>query len=176
MARIIAAVTPFVSPIVPLSFFGGTASRIRAMPSARALLVASLLTEPPYGCLGPSGNDRYRKRSLRSQQWGLRKSTAKSRRLFRNESATSRRVRACSMTRIAFCRKSPRVPRVSWLGSWALEPATVDGKGKARPSVRRMWLMVLRFYETTREGMPSVHFETSDKSTHRGPSVFRRMR
>lgn len=37
----------------------------RAMPSARALLVASLLTEPPCGCLGPSGNDRYRKRSLR---------------------------------------------------------------------------------------------------------------
>lgn len=34
-----------------------------AMPSARALLVASLLTEPPFGCLGPSGNDRYRKRS-----------------------------------------------------------------------------------------------------------------
>jgi hypothetical protein len=33
------------------------------MPSARALLVASLLTEPPYGCLGPPGNDRYRKRS-----------------------------------------------------------------------------------------------------------------
>ena len=97
MARIIAAVTPFVSPIVPLSFFGGTASSIRAMPSARALLVASLLTEPPYGCLGPSGNDRYRKRSLRSQTVGLRKSTAKSRRLFRNESATSRRVRACSM-------------------------------------------------------------------------------
>jgi hypothetical protein len=50
---------------------------IRAMPSARALLVASLLTEPPYGCLGPSGNDRYRKRSLRRKQQGLRKSTAK---------------------------------------------------------------------------------------------------
>src|SRR3954462_4501218 len=64
-------------PIVPLSFFGGTASSIRAMPSARALLVSSLLTEPPYGCLGPSGNDRYRKRSLRSQTVGLRKSTAK---------------------------------------------------------------------------------------------------
>ena len=31
------------------------ADGIRAMPSARALLVASLLTEPPYGCLGPSG-------------------------------------------------------------------------------------------------------------------------
>src|SRR6185312_6501846 len=40
------------------------------MPSARALLVASLLTEPPVGCLGPSGNDRYRKRSLRSQTVG----------------------------------------------------------------------------------------------------------
>jgi hypothetical protein len=24
------------------------------------------------------------------------------------------------MTRTAFCRKSPRVPRVCWLGSWAL--------------------------------------------------------
>ena len=39
------------------------ADGLRAMPSARALLVASLLTEPPFGCLGPSGNDRYRKRS-----------------------------------------------------------------------------------------------------------------
>jgi hypothetical protein len=60
------------------------------------------------------------------KQWGLRKSTAKSRRLFRNESATSRRVRAnaiggsTAMTRTAFCRKSPRVPTVCWLGSWAL--------------------------------------------------------
>jgi hypothetical protein len=39
------------------------ADGVRAMPSARALLVASLLTEPPFGCLGPSGHDRYRKRS-----------------------------------------------------------------------------------------------------------------
>ena len=46
------------------------ADGVRAMPSARALLVASLLTEPPYGCLGPSGNDRYRKHSLRSQTVG----------------------------------------------------------------------------------------------------------
>jgi len=46
------------------------------MPSARALLVASLLTEPPYGCLGPSGNDRYRKPS---ETVGLRKLAAKSR-------------------------------------------------------------------------------------------------
>ena len=42
-------------------------SLVWAMPSARALLVASLLTEPPCGCLGPSGNDRYRERSLRQQ-------------------------------------------------------------------------------------------------------------
>jgi hypothetical protein len=42
---------------------GSQALGVWAMPSARALLVASLLTEPPYGCLGPSGNDRYRKRS-----------------------------------------------------------------------------------------------------------------
>ncbi|MGY4299843.1 hypothetical protein ACVWXN_007938 [Bradyrhizobium sp. i1.4.4] len=40
-----------------------SADGVWAMPSARALLVASLLTEPPYGCLGPSGNDRYRKRA-----------------------------------------------------------------------------------------------------------------
>ena len=65
------------------------------------------------------------------KQWGLRKSTAKSRRLFRNESATSRRVRACSMTRIAFCHKSPRVPRVSWLGSWALGTSDRGWQGKS---------------------------------------------
>jgi hypothetical protein len=125
-----------------MQFRGGVrfkrADGIRAMPSARALLVASLLTEPPYGCLGPSGNDRYRKRSLRSQTVGLRKSTAKSRRLFRNESATSRRVRAGAiggsnaMTRTAFCRKSPRVPRVCWLGSWALGSGDRGGQDKSR--------------------------------------------
>ena len=58
------------------------ADAIRAMPSARALLVASLLTEPPYRCLGPSGNDRYRNRSLRLQTgaraWGLRRSNCPS--------------------------------------------------------------------------------------------------
>jgi len=40
------------------------------MPPARALLVASLLTEPPNGRLGPSGDDRYRKRSPCSQTNG----------------------------------------------------------------------------------------------------------
>ena len=71
------------------------------------------------------------------KQWGLRKSTAKSRRLFRNESATSRRVRAgaiggsTAMTRTACCRKSPRVPRVSWLGSWALGTSDRGGQDKA---------------------------------------------
>lgn len=42
---------------------GSQVDGIWAMPSARALFVASLLTEPPSGCLGPSDNDRYRKRS-----------------------------------------------------------------------------------------------------------------
>jgi hypothetical protein len=51
-------------------------------------------------------------------------------------------------------------------------PATEDGKGKAPPSVRRMWLMALRFYEAIRVVMPSLHAETSNKSTHRAPSVF----
>jgi len=65
---------------------------------------------------------------------GLRKSTAKLRRLFRNESATSRRVRAganggsTAMGRTACCRKSPRVPRVSWLGSWALGSSAADSR------------------------------------------------
>ena len=68
------------------------------------------------------------------KQWGLRESTAKSRRLFSNESATSRRVRAgaiggsTAMTRTAFCRKSPRVPGFCWLGSWAL------GTSDSRPT------------------------------------------
>jgi hypothetical protein len=69
---------------------------------------------------------------------GLRKSTAKSRRLLRNESATSRRVRAgavggsTAMTQTAFCRKSPRVPRVCWLGSWALGTSDRGGQDKSR--------------------------------------------
>ncbi len=71
------------------------------------------------------------------KQWGLRKSTAKSRRLFRNESATSRRVRAAAiggstaMGRTACCRKSPRAPRVCWLGSWALGTSDRRGQDKA---------------------------------------------
>ena len=80
------------------------------------------------------------------KQWGLRKSTAKSRRLFRNESATSRRVRAgaiggsTAMGRTACCRKSPRVPRVSCLGSWALGTSNPGGQDKAnwRSPTRRL--------------------------------------
>ena len=80
------------------------------------------------------------------KQWGLRKSTAKSPRLFRNESATSRRVRAgaiggsTTMTRTAFCRKSPRAPRVCWLGSWALGTSDRRGQDKSR-KVRPVGLM-----------------------------------
>ena len=35
------------------------------------------------------------------------------------------------MTRIAFCRKSPRVPRVCWLGSWALGTSDGGRQGKS---------------------------------------------
>jgi len=101
---------------------GPQADGLWAMPSARALLVAPLLTEPPFGCLGPSGNDRYRKRS---ETVGLRKSAAKSLLLFRNE-AVSRRARAgaiggsAAMTRTALRCKSPLLPRAWWLGRWVL--------------------------------------------------------
>ena len=37
---------------------------------------------------------------------------------------------------------------------------------------RTIRLVALRFYETTRVVMPSQHSETSNKSTHRAPSVF----
>ena len=72
------------------------------------------------------------------KQWGLRKSTAKSQQLFRYESVTSRRVRrgaiggSTAMTRTAFCRKSPRVPRVCWVGSWALGTSDRGGQDKGR--------------------------------------------
>src|SRR6185437_7551823 len=104
------------------------------MPSARALLVASLLTEPLYECLGPTGNDRYRKRSLRSQTARTRKSTAKSAQFWRKDSANNRPVRGryLRIHRNAFCRKSPRVPRVSWLGSWALGTSNRGGQDKSR--------------------------------------------
>ena len=113
------------------------------MPSARALLVASLLTEPPYGCLGPPGNDRYRKRSLRSQTvGGFASQLPKSRRLFRNESATSRRVRGrcywmihrndryCILSQIA-----PSTEKSVGLEVGPSEPATEEGKIK-RTGVR----------------------------------------
>jgi hypothetical protein len=36
------------------------------------------------------------------------------------------------MTRIAFCLKSPRVPRACWLGSWALGTSDRGGQDKNR--------------------------------------------
>jgi len=36
------------------------------------------------------------------------------------------------MTRTAFCRKSPRVPTVCWLGSWALGTSDRGGQDKSR--------------------------------------------
>jgi hypothetical protein len=72
------------------------------------------------------------------KQWGLRKSIATWRPLLRKEAATSRPVRAgviagsTAMTRAAFYRKSPRVPRVCWLGSWALGASNRGGQDKSR--------------------------------------------
>jgi len=71
------------------------------------------------------------------KQWGLRKSTAKSRRLFRNESATRRRVRAgaiggsTAMGRTVCCRKSPRYRESLGLEVGPWEPALEPG-GRAR--------------------------------------------
>src|SRR4051812_3343538 len=113
------------------------ADGIRAMPSARALLVASLLTEPPFGCLGPSGNDRYRKRSLRSQNSGGFASRLPNRggSFAMNRPPADvfgrRYWRIHRMTRIAFCRKSPRVPTVCWLGSWVLGTSDGGRQGKS---------------------------------------------
>ena len=64
-------------------------------------LVASRLPAA-CGCLGPSGNDRYRKRSRRANSGGFA-STAKSRRLLRNKShdqPTCSRRRCCSLHRV----------------------------------------------------------------------------
>ena len=104
----------------------------------RPALYSSLRSSPSH----PTGVSALRvtiaianARSL-ANSGGLRKSTAKSRRLFRNELATSRRVRAAAiggstaMTRTAFCRKSPRVPRVCWLGSWALGTSDRGRRGR----------------------------------------------
>jgi hypothetical protein len=53
--------------------------------------------------------------------------------------------------------------------------SSADGKGKAPPSVWRMWLVALRFCGAMRGSMPSLHSETSNKSTHREPSVLRKL-
>jgi hypothetical protein len=37
-----------------------------------------------------------------------------------------------AMTLTAFCRKSPRVPRVCWLGSWAVGTSNRGGQDKSR--------------------------------------------
>ena len=44
------------------------------------------------------------------------------------------------MTRTAFCRKSPRVPRVCWLGSWALGTSDRGGQDKSRKVRPVGWL------------------------------------
>ena len=60
------------------------------------------------------------------KQWGLRKSTAKSR----------PPADVFGHALIAFCRKSPRVPRVCWLGRWALGISDGGRQGKSAASGR----------------------------------------
>ena len=40
------------------------------------------------------------------------------------------------MTRTAICSKAPRVPRVCWLGSWALRTSDRGWQGKSAASAR----------------------------------------
>jgi hypothetical protein len=131
---------------------------IRAMPSARALLVASLLTEPPCGCLGPSGDDRYRKRSL-----CLKTGVA---------SQVDCQSCACSfaMSRIALCRISPRASGSVGTEFGAAEPAAEDGKIKAPPLGGRMWLVGLVILNVARPGRLAQSSQTSTNSTIRPPS------
>ena len=63
------------------------------------------------------------------------------------------------MTRTAFCRKSPRVPRVCWLGSWALGTSDRGGQDKAnwrsrtrRPSAVEKCLSAHWFLKRTAGG------------------------
>lgn len=52
----------------------------------------------------------------------------------------------------------------------------VNGKGKASPPDRRIWLMALRFYEMIRVVMPSLLPEISNKLSPQAPSVIERGR
>lgn len=93
---------------------GSQADGVWAMPSARALLVASLLTEPPFGCLGPSGNDRYRKRAeaVGASRVGCQVAATLS---GTGSRETTRQRRQDG--EIKGARLSDRKP-LTWLGSW----------------------------------------------------------
>jgi hypothetical protein len=112
---------------------------------------------------------------------GLRKSTAKSRRLFRNESATSRRVRAGAiggstvMGRTACCRKSPRVPRVSWLGSWALGTSDRRGQDKSR-KVRTVGRVRNSIKSRLTANIANVSRNLRFSATHYRPTTFYTLR
>ena len=56
------------------------------------------------------------------------------------------------MTRIAFCRKSPRVPRVCWLGSWALGTSDGGRQGKSAASGRAHVVGGVEVLRSTRNG------------------------
>lgn len=55
------------------------------------------------------------------------------------------------MTRTAFCRESPRVPRVGWLGSWALGTSDRGGQDKSRKVRPVGWSSKHQQIPTTRQ-------------------------
>src|SRR6185312_6462096 len=87
-------------------------------------------TEPPYGCLGPSGNDRYRKRSPTMGRFASQLPSRGG--SFVANRATIRRVRAGAIGGFTAMTRTPRVPRVCWLGSWALGTSDRGGQDKSR--------------------------------------------
>jgi hypothetical protein len=104
------------------------------------------------------------------KQWGPRRSTAKSRRLFRNELEDPPRDSNCILSQIAAGTERLLASKLG-PGNQRARTASEDGKGKAPPSARRMWLVALTFFGTRRTALPSVRAELSRKSTRREPSV-----
>ena len=108
-------------------------------PLARTRLYVNQPLNGCYGCLGPSGNDRYRKRSLRSQTVGGFASQLPG----RGGSFAMNRPPADvfgqalledppQWAELHVVANRPRVPRVSWLGSWALGTSDRGGQDKSR--------------------------------------------
>ena len=156
--RAIAAVAPFVCQIAVSALF---------MPSVRAQSLSQIDVLMAYGrCLRPALYSSLRSSpshptgvsALRvtiaianarfaRKQWGLRRSIAKSRRLIRNKSATSRRVRAGAMEDPPHdpnCILSQIAASTESLLAWKLGPGnhrrrTAREKRRLRPGACGWW-------------------------------------